>query len=99
MAALTAPQRRALMIVHLNPGVTARDFGVTMWPEAEGHDRLHATGPSRAAVRGAPMWRQAGRFLAQLVKAGWLIRKEEGAPDYQPHWYITPLGRHVLARG
>ena len=52
-------------------GITAAEFGQTLWPDAEGHRRYHKNG-NNSVARGRMMNMSAGGYLGRLRKMGFI---------------------------
>lgn len=68
-------------------GVSAREFGVLMWPDSKMHKKCLNQG--NGATRGKAAWLSAGSYLSKLCKKE-LVRWEDRK------YYITEKGRQIL---
>ncbi len=93
---LTPKQRKALLILRDNPGLTANGFAALYFdtPETE---YLHTavSNQGEGACAGKKAWLCAGSLLHRLCKAG-LVRMQ---PYSNPtRWFVSAAGEDALAR-
>jgi hypothetical protein len=63
---LTKFQRKALITIRDNPGITAKYFAEIMWPNSFMHDKYSGN------IVGKVAWLCAGSHLGKLRKKGWV---------------------------
>lgn len=68
----TEKEMKALMIINVNPGISAGDFAEKMWPGNPMHTK-HSNGGDGCQV-GKAAWLCGGSYLGKLIKKGW-VRK------------------------
>jgi hypothetical protein len=67
---------RAIEILKEHPeGLTAKHFGLLMWPDNPKHKKVSNIG--NGATHGVGMWFAAGSYLSRLEKRG-VVRKGRG---------------------
>lgn len=94
---ITDPQRRALTILRDHPRITCGEFADRMWPESDGHNRVHKCG-AYGASRGAKMPFVAGGYLGKLEAMGYVERfYRDSYPCAPPRFRLTDDGRKSIA--
>jgi len=69
---LTKFQRKALIIIRDNPGITAGYFAELMWPKSKMHIKCSKQGNSCQMIQGKAAWLCAGSHIGKLRKKGWV---------------------------
>lgn len=90
---LTSAAERAVSLLVENPGITARGFGLLMWPDSPHHERSQGS-LEQGMARGRVMWLNAGAYLHHLGRKG---LAEIVRPSHGPfRWRATDAGRTLL---
>lgn len=77
---MTDKMATALQIIKDNPGIRAKGFGLTMWPDGAHHRHSNGGNGSQA---GKGMWLCAGSYLSKLYKAGMIEHVSGNVWEYK----------------
>ena len=94
---LTNKQLKALAILDLHPGITARAFGDFYFDSPE-HEYLFSASSNQGngACRGKKLWLCAGSLLGKLKQKGWVRGYWKGnSPQY---FCLTSQGEQALEK-
>jgi hypothetical protein len=94
--ALTPAARRALRLLVENPGLTARRFGLLMWPNSLHHESWQGS-EGQGMAKGCVMWLRAGSYLWHLHRRGLAeISPRTAACGRADRWRASELGREAI---
>lgn len=90
---LTPFRRKALEVIRDNPGITAGDLALQLWPDANMHHRVSNQG--HGACHGKAAWLCGGSYAKKLVYDG-LVRDAFVPGGLARGYWITYAGADAI---